>query len=62
MHYRGIKNIICGFLLHLLNFVNNDISVDVVPDEDVMNKSFTKLNSTFVSADDMTLINSDITW
>ena len=38
MNYRGIKNIICGFLLHLLNFVNNDISVDVVPDKDLINK------------------------
>ena len=32
------KVIFCGFLLHLLVFVNNDISVDVVPDKDLINK------------------------
>ena len=55
----------CGFLLHLLDFVNNDTSIDIVPDEHIMNKSFMKLirkyNNSFLSVDDMTLINDDIT-
>ena len=37
------KVTVCVFLLHLLDFVNNDISIDVVPDEDLMNESFMKL-------------------
>ena len=59
------KVTVCVFLLQLLDFVNNDISIDVVPDEGIMNKSFMKLIrlyiSIFVSADDMTLVNVDIT-
>ena len=59
------KVTICGFSLNLLDFVNNNTSIDIVPDEDLMNKSFTKLvrkyYSSFVSVDDKTLINDDIT-
>ena len=58
------KGTICGFLLHLLDFVNNDISIDLVPDEDLTNK-FIKLirkyNRNFVSAHDMTLVHDYIT-
>ena len=30
-------------LLHLLDFVNKDTFIDIVPDEDMMNESFMKL-------------------
>ena len=50
-----------GFLFHLLDFVNNDTSIDMVPDKDLINKSFMKLISSFESVDDLTLINDDIT-
>ena len=62
---RKHKVTVYGFILPLLDFVNNDISIDIVPDEDLMNKSFMKFirkyNSSFVSADELTFINDDIT-
>ena len=39
---RKHKVTVYGFILPLLDFVNNDISIDIVPDEDLMNKSFMK--------------------
>ena len=49
----------------MLDFVNNDTSIDDVQNEDLMNESFIKLirkyNNSFLSVDDMTLINDDIT-
>ena len=48
-----------GFLLHLLDFVSKNCYIDVVLDEDIMNKSstilFRKYNSNFISANDMAL-------
>ena len=53
------------FYSFLLDFVNHNTSIDIVPDKDLLNKSFMKLirkyNSSFLSVDDMTLINDDIT-
>ena len=41
--YQKHKETVCGFLLNLLDFVNNDISINVVTDEESMYKSFMKL-------------------
>ena len=53
------KVTVCGFLLHLLDFVSKNCYIDVVLDEDIMNKSstilFRKYNSNFISANDMAL-------